>query len=81
MKRLLLAAMLPSLLVACATPTTGHAPTDVGMTASATAVALDSAVAGSWRDPENAKRDQYRRLFGLPDDAIAPVPQGPLGLS
>ena len=83
MKRLLLAAMLPSLLVACATPTTGHAPTDVGMTASATAVALDSAVAGSWRDPENAKRDQYRHpretlaFFGVePDHTVIEITPG-----
>ena len=59
MKRLLLAAMLPSLLVACATSTSGHPAT--GMSAQgASAVALDRAVAGSWRSPENTRRDQYR---------------------
>jgi len=59
MKRLLLAAMLPSLLVACATSPSGHPAT--GMSAQgASAVALDRAVAGSWRSPENTRRDQYR---------------------
>jgi predicted methyltransferase len=61
MKRLLLAAMLPSLLAACATSPSGHPPADIGKTAAhATAAALDSAVAGSWRSPENSKRDPYR---------------------
>ena len=83
MKRLLLAAMLPSLLVACAT-SPGHPPTDVGMTAqSASAVALDRAVEGSWRSPENTRRDQYRHpretlaFFGVaPDHTVIEITPG-----
>jgi len=84
MKRLLLAAMLPSLLVACATSPSGHPPTDVGMTAqSASAVALDRAVEGSWRSPENTRRDQYRHpretlaFFGVePDHTVIEITPG-----
>ena len=54
MNRLLLAALLPSLLVACASNPPAPA-SDV-----ATSAALDAAVAGDWRDPANAARDRYR---------------------
>lgn len=61
MNRLLIAALLPTLLAACASSPSGHPSADIGMTAAgSTAAALDSAIAGSWRTPANVVRDRYR---------------------
>jgi predicted methyltransferase len=71
MKRLLLAALIPGLLVACttATPTTDSdaatapvaaAATEATPAASADAASLDAALVGSWRDPKNTARDGFR---------------------
>ncbi|HSM10765.1 MAG TPA: methyltransferase [Lysobacter sp.] len=54
MNRLLLAALLPSLLVAC----TSTPPAPAGDVAAS--AAIDAAVAGDWRDPANVARDAYR---------------------
>jgi predicted methyltransferase len=67
MNRLLLAALISGVLVACTTnaPATDSAATTKGAaaatpTASADAALLDTAVAGDWRDAKNVARDQYR---------------------
>ena len=71
MKRVLLAALLPGLLVACTNGSNDPVTTDEATaTASAEATgteavadadtALDAAIAGDWRDPANVARDRYR---------------------
>lgn len=56
MRRSLLALMLPLALVACAST----ADTGASMVTNATGAALDEAIAGSWRSPENRARDVWR---------------------
>lgn len=77
MKRLLLAALLPTLLSACATP--AREPASIADLDPATARKVEAiedqmlqlAVQGSWRDPKNVARDVYRhpletlRFFGV----------------
>lgn len=63
MNRLLIAALLPTLLVACAS--TAPADTSASAAASSTAanaasIALDRAISGSWRTPAYVLRDRYR---------------------
>ncbi|MGY0799727.1 class I SAM-dependent methyltransferase [Lysobacter sp. A286] len=92
MKRLLLAALLPGLLTACNVnftggSTDGVAPADstvADVPASETAATtLDAVIAGDWRDPANAARDQYRHpaqtlgFFGLqPDQTVVEIVPG-----
>lgn len=56
MRRSLLALMLPLALVACASTSGGGSP----MVTNATGAALDEAIAGPWRSPENRARDAWR---------------------
>ena len=56
MRRPLLALMLPLALVACATT----ADTGRPMVTNAMGAALDEAIAGTWRSPENRARDVWR---------------------
>ncbi|MFC0676372.1 class I SAM-dependent methyltransferase [Lysobacter korlensis] len=72
MKRLLLAALVPALLTACATnPSTPAASAEASASTSASASSaptpgkviladLDSAIAGDWRSAENRARDAHR---------------------
>lgn len=67
MKRLLLTALVPALLAACASApddaATTAAPAQAGsapMSTPATGAALDAAIAGDWRTPANVLRDPYR---------------------
>ena len=61
MNRLLIAALVPTLLAACASSSPAQSSAEIGMNAPrAAAATLDQAVAGSWRDPKNTARDQYR---------------------
>ena len=84
MNRLLIAALLPTLLAACASSPSGHPSADIGMTAPrASAPALDKAVAGSWRDPRNTPRDRYRHpretlaFFGVaPNQTVIEITPG-----
>jgi len=91
MNRLLLAALLPSLLVACASSAPAAIDGDgisesAGATAAATAEVspqLTAAIAGDWRDPKNTVRDQYRHpretlaFFGVqPDQTVIEITPG-----
>lgn len=70
MKRLLLAALVPSLLVACATGASDEAAVaaaasspasvDASAPAAATPAGLDAVLAGDWRSADNRARDVYR---------------------
>jgi predicted methyltransferase len=72
MKRLLLAALIPGILAACATatPASGSmddtsapasaAAAEATLVASTDSAGLDAALAGTWRDPKNTARDMYR---------------------
>ncbi len=90
MKRLLLAALIPSLLVACASTSGGAVGADTGasmptshaMIPQADA-ALDAAIAGSWRTPANVVRDVYRHpretlaFFGMkPNQTVIEITPG-----
>jgi predicted methyltransferase len=84
MKRLLLAALVPSLLVACATGASDQAPASASASSSAAISApmpgtviladLDAAIGGDWRSAENRARDAYRHpretleFFGVAPD-------------
>jgi predicted methyltransferase len=79
MRRSLLALMLPLALVACAS--TGDA--GPSMATNATGAALDQAIAGAWRSPENRARDAWRHpketlsFFGLrPDQTVIEITPG-----
>jgi predicted methyltransferase len=97
MNRLLLAMLIPGLLVACeraeelgtaapAPAAEAPAPAPEAATATqgqATDAALQSAIAGDWRDPDNVARDQYRHpqgtldFFGLePDMTVVEITPG-----
>lgn len=84
MKRLLFAALIPSLLVACASTSNGAAGVDVAAPAPADAhAALDGAIAGSWRTPANVVRDVYRNprptlaFFGVkPNQTVIEITPG-----
>jgi predicted methyltransferase len=72
MRPILLAALASSLLLtACATAPAGDGPSMVG---NGMGVALDEAIAGSWRTPANVARDVYRHpkqtlsFFGVRGD-------------
>ncbi|MEZ0471250.1 class I SAM-dependent methyltransferase [Luteimonas salinilitoris] len=90
MKRVLLAALLPALLVACAAENDAPPPAtdsetpvpapDVAVDASS---ALDTVLAGDWRTPEFVARDQYRHpketltFFGItPDMTVVEITPG-----
>ncbi len=66
MNRLLLAALIPSLLVACASTTASDstsataAPAAAKATAGVDAGKLDASLAGAWRNPKFTPRDTYR---------------------
>ncbi len=62
MKRLMLAALIPVALAACATDASDATATAAqpAATAQADSARLDSAIAGEWRNPRNVARDQYR---------------------
>ncbi len=63
MNRLLIAALLPTLLCACAsTAATDRPPAAASapMVSNPTGVALDGVIAGSWRTPADVARDRYR---------------------
>jgi predicted methyltransferase len=61
MNRLLIAALLPTLLVACASTAPTSTPSASGsMVSNSTGAALDEAIGGSWRTPANVVRDRYR---------------------
>lgn len=61
MKRLLLAALILSPLVACTSTAPAEGPgAAASMVTQATGAALDEAIAGSWRTPANVARDTYR---------------------
>jgi len=61
MSRLLIAALLPTLLVACASSPSGHPPAEIGRTADhAPAASLSTFITGNWRTPANTARDRYR---------------------
>ncbi|GAB3345263.1 class I SAM-dependent methyltransferase [Lysobacter tyrosinilyticus] len=62
MKRLLLAALIPAALVACATTTSPEAPSTASAAAT-DATALRTVLAGDWRDPKNSARDGYRHPY------------------
>ena len=87
MKRLLLAAVIPSLLAACASTAPGSADANAASMAAATGTAtdatIDAAIAGSWRRAENVARDGYRHpretlaFFGLkPDQTVIEITPG-----
>ena len=85
-KRLLLAALIPVALAACAT--SASAPADAAdapaaASTEASQAALDAAIAGSWRDPKNTPRDTYRHpretlaFFGVAaDDTVIEITPG-----
>lgn len=77
MNRLLIAALVPCLLAACASAPSS----DVAV--AATGAALDGAIAGEWRDPKNTPRDQYRHpqqtlgFFGvMPNQTVIEITPG-----
>lgn len=79
MRRSLLALMLPLALVACAST----ADTGTPMVTNATGAALDEAIAGSWRSPENRARDAWRHpketlsfFMVRPDQTVIEVTPG-----
>ena len=83
MKPTALALLLPIFVAACASSPSGHRPDDigitdrsgnVGMTASrSSALALERAVTGAWRDPADVARDRHRHpLQTLQFFAITP---------
>lgn len=81
MRRSLLALMLPLALVACASTADSVAPPASASTAAA--AALDQAIAGSWRSPENRARDAWRHpketlaFFGIrPDQTVIEITPG-----
>lgn len=88
MTRLLLAALLPSLLAACtagAPARSGEAATNAGEAAPVAnaGAALEAAIGGSWRDPRNTARDRYRHpretleFFGvLPHHTVVEITPG-----
>lgn len=91
MKRALLAALLPALLVACAAETDAppppaadsQAPVPAPDAAVDASSALDTALAGDWRTPEFVARDQYRHpketlaFFGItPDMTLVEITPG-----
>ena len=84
MKSTPLALLLPILLSACASTPLGQPSADAGVAAQrATAAALDNAVAGGWRSPDNRKRDPHRHpretlaFFGVaPDHTVIEITPG-----
>jgi predicted methyltransferase len=91
MKRLLLAALVPSLLVACATGASDQASASAASSTATSAPAagtvvladLDAAIAGDWRSAENRGRDAHRHpretleFFGIaPDHTVVEITPG-----
>ena len=86
MKRHLLAAVLPVLLVACSTATPSADAGSGAAVASAPttdAARFDTVLAGNWRDAKNAARDRYRHpaqtlaFFGVqPGDTVIEITPG-----
>ena len=84
MNRLLLAALIPTLFVACTSTPTGDGPAAPATTeAAGTHAALDAAIAGTWRAPKNTARDRYRhpretlQFFGIaPTQTVIEVTPG-----
>ncbi|MDH5822581.1 methyltransferase [Luteimonas sp. RD2P54] len=94
MKRTLLAALLPALFAACAAesdppaaattpPPAAEAPVPAPDAAVDSAAELDRVLAGDWRTPEFAARDQYRHpketlsFFGItPDMTVVEITPG-----
>ncbi|MFC3552286.1 class I SAM-dependent methyltransferase [Lysobacter cavernae] len=89
MKRLLLVALVPALLTACASTRTAEAVTDTAATAPAptvtgpSEVGLTAAVAGDWRDAKFSARDRYRHpretlmFFGVaPNQTVIEITPG-----
>ncbi len=84
MNRLLIAALLPTLLAACVSSPSVPPAADDGRTAAhASTMTLNNAVAGDWRTPANVVRDRYRHpretlaFFGaMPDQTIIEITPG-----
>ena len=84
MNRLLIAALLTTLLAACAsTVPTDPSAASASMASNTTDVALDEAIAGSWRTPANVVRDRYRHPKGTlshfllkPDQTVIEITPG-----
>src|SRR5688572_17993007 len=88
MKRLLLVALVPAMLVACVSaPSNEEASTAAAAQPATAAVdkaaALDTSIQGAWRDPKNVARDQYRHpretlsFFGIaPTDTVIEITPG-----
>ena len=60
MKPTPLVLLLPILLAACASSPSGQSSAESSMAAADATAALDSAIAGNWRSPDNTRRDPYR---------------------
>ncbi|MFY0580981.1 class I SAM-dependent methyltransferase [Cystobacter fuscus] len=85
MRRVLLTAVIPTLLLSGCASTTAATPTERPASAATppTFAALDEALSGAWRDPKNVARDTYRHpkqtlgFFGVtPDQTVIEITPG-----
>ncbi|ATB43181.1 hypothetical protein CYFUS_008661 [Cystobacter fuscus] len=85
MRRVLLTAVIPTLLLSGCASTTAATPTErTAPTATHTTIAaLDEAISGAWRDPKNVARDGHRHpkqtlgFFGVtPDQTVIEITPG-----
>lgn len=85
MRRVLLTAVIPTLLLSGCASTTAATPTErpASTATPPTVAALDEALSGTWRDPKNVARDVYRHpkqtlgFFGVtPDQTVIEITPG-----
>jgi predicted methyltransferase len=85
MRRVLLTAVIPTLLLSGCASTTAATPTErpTSTATPPTFAALDEALSGTWRDPKNVARDVYRHpkqtlgFFGVtPDQTVIEITPG-----
>ncbi|WNG20620.1 class I SAM-dependent methyltransferase [Cystobacter fuscus] len=85
MRRVLLTAVIPTLLLSGCASTTAATPSERPASAAPhpTIAALDEALSGAWRDPKNVARDVYRHpkqtlgFFGVtPDQTVIEITPG-----
>ncbi|WNG30172.1 class I SAM-dependent methyltransferase [Cystobacter fuscus] len=85
MRRVLLTAVIPTLLLSGCASTTAATPTErpASTATPPTVAALDEALSGSWRDPQNVARDVHRHpkqtlgFFGVtPDQTVIEITPG-----
>ncbi|EPX65403.1 hypothetical protein D187_000829 [Cystobacter fuscus DSM 2262] len=85
MRRVLLTAVIPTLLLSGCASTTAATPTERPTSAATppTVAALDEALSGAWRDPKNVARDVHRHpkqtlgFFGVtPDQTVIEITPG-----